>query len=163
MTTPTTPGIKNPQKDIRGGFNTATIYSGALLPNLAACPGAVSGNADILLFSGAGRLDWLLPHTHTMASGVQLPIVFYDAGVTSSGGPFASSGHKILGFFPFTVAPVSGAPVTGQAGANSGQVCYPAPTTPITIDCPFQSGLAVALKSGQCGFTVGFTPEIANQ
>jgi len=122
-----------PLYNSRGGFYTFCRFSGT--------PG------DVLILSGAGRLNRVLPHVQ-MQSG--LAVYFYDSGTATSGGPFPLSGHPVVGVIPPTWTPAmqSGAfivPLTGEA---------------LDIDLPFSSGLCVAMKSGQPGFTVGYTPEL---
>jgi len=151
------PGARTAQKNTWGGFMTATIYSGAVAPSLAGAYNAVAGGADVLLFSGAGRLDSITLNPPT-ASGLLLAVVLYDSAVPTSGGPFASSGHKTVGYLPPIVSLVSGySPVsgnTGAAGLNDLLVGVPR-----SVSLPFMSGLCVACKSGQPGFTVSWTPE----
>lgn len=150
------PGIKTAQKNTTGGFNTASIYSGAVAPSLTACPGAVAGGSDVLLFSGAGRLDLIMQH-QPVQSG--LSIYFYDTGVVTSGGPFPSSGHKIIGVLPPTWRVPTGVTVaSGQTNFVDSQ-----PGFPIQVSMPFQSGLALNSRSGQAGVTVCWTPETPNQ
>jgi len=134
-----------------GGAQRYCVYSGipsgafALsTPPQAGAP-AFSG-ADCLIFSGPGRIKDIVLHTQ-LASG--LPIVFYDTGVVISGGPIAASGHPIVAVAPGTWA--GGTPGSGTPILWNG--------TPYGYDIPFNSGLAVAVKSGQPGFTCVFTPE----
>jgi hypothetical protein len=152
---------KNALKFTAGGFNCGTFYSGMVAPVLAAAnPGAVAFGADVLLYSGAGRFDLVFP-LPISASGYQLNVLFYDSAAPTSGGPFPLSGHRIVGFIPAFIAATSGAP--GFLG--SGTFAINAPTGPPAgpFAFPFQSGLCVALKSGQCGFSYTFTPEQAAQ
>ena len=127
-----------------GGGRCASIYSGnaVLSGALVAAYGAAGTGYDVVLYSGPGRLKTIQPHVQI--SGVA--IAFYDAAAVASGGPFAASGVKILGTIPAnTWALPGGVFATGPAVYQ--------------FDMPFQSGLAVALKSGQPGFTVSWTPE----
>ena len=141
----------NEQIITQGGGQAMSIYSGnAVLSGAltaAYCPaGAATGTGyDVLLFSGAGRLKDVF--THQQTSGVA--ITFYDAGVVSSGGPFAASGTKIVAVVPANT--FGGGPAGSLFGAGPSVLGF---------DIPFQSGLAVALKSGQPGFTVTFWPEV---
>lgn len=128
----------------QGGGRAASIYSGAVAPNLTAAPGSVATGPDVLFYSGGGRLKDVLLHT-TQLSNSGVPIFFYDAGVTSSGGPFNSSGHKVIA----VVNAPTGAGVSGSL-TSAGMVSF---------DIPFQSGLCAATKSGQVGFTVTWIPE----
>lgn len=126
-----------------GGDMTASIYSGQVAPALGAAPGAVATGADVLLYSGAGRLKDVLIH-QSLVSGQS--IIFYDAGVTSSGGPFPLSGNRILATAP---------PVT--LGLQSGVFQSVAGAYP--FDVPFTSGLCFNSTSGQAGFTVSWIPD----
>ena len=129
-----------------GGGQAATLYSGMVSGvSLLGAPGAVNGlagGADVLLVAGAGRLKDVLIH-QSLISGQS--IVFYDAGVVSSGGPFPGSGTKIVGIIP--ASPPAGLSGTFVAAG------------PYLFDVPYQSGLCVNLKSGQAGFTATFNPE----
>lgn len=131
---------------VRGGAQKAVIWSGSLLVNSAAfggVPGGVSSGGHILIWSGAGRLNSVLPHT-TMVSGI--PVFFYDAvGPTISG--VSVSGQNLLGVLPTPYQPylVSGATPPWQWN-------YP-------LDAVFLSGLCAAIPSGTPGFTVTFTPD----
>lgn len=129
----------------RGGGQCATIYSGWNSgTSLVAAGGnagpAVLGGSDVLFVSGAGRLNTIIPLL--AASGVG--VTFYDAAVATSGGPFVSSGHKILGVLP---------PNTWNGTSVLGG------PAPIPIDVPFQSGLCAAVRSGCAGFSITWTPE----
>lgn len=131
------------------GGRTATLYSG--LPSgsiytdgLGAVRTASTANGgDLLLWSGAGRLNSLL--VHTLAVSGQNAI-FYDASVATSGGPFQASGHRIIGILP-----------TYWSGANDR---WYATAQPMTIDMPFSSGLCVRTQSGVPGFTASFSVEV---
>jgi hypothetical protein len=160
MPTPTTPGIKNAVKTTTGGFNSACFYSGAVAPSVVGAPGAFATGSDVMLFSGAGRLDELLLHQHTAQSGLCLPIVFYDAHAPVSGGPIPASGHKLVAFTQAFVNLVS-----GQVSISGSAAVIPGGTFGVTIPIaqPFQSGLCFNSRSGQCGVTVTWTPELANQ
>jgi len=144
---------------IRGGALTATIFSGALLSGStqpifatpAASPSNGSGQSDVVLFSGPGRLNSILAHTQ-MTSG--LPVIFYDAQVVWSGGPIAASGHRVVGVLPPTFG-------GGMINLSGGIAVTPFTGAPINVDIPFVNGLAVRVASGQPGWTVTFTPEVA--
>lgn len=137
-----------------GGGQSATIYSGMVSGmSLASAPGAVNGvntagGADVLFFSGAGRLKDVLVLPPSAISGGR--VIFYDAPTPTSGGPFAASGHKIIGQIPqgfgFGAGGTSGVPLVG-----GGQV--------LGFDIPFNSGLCANVVSGAPGFTVTWTPE----
>ena len=153
MPVPTT-GVRTAQKNTQGGFWSASIFSGnaVLSGALTAAPLAVGTGYDVLLFSGPGRLDSIMAH-QPMQSGQA--IYFYDAGAVSSGGPFVLSGHKIVGIYPPTWrVPTGVAVASGQTNFVDSQ-----PGIPIAVAQPFQSGLCVALKSGQPGFSAFWTPE----
>lgn len=138
---------------IRGGGRCITVFSGnAILSGVLPAAGTATGNAannggyDLLVWSGAGRLNSIMPLAQIQSG---LPTLFYDSAVNTSGGPFAASGHKIVGQLPGTFA--------GGAWSGLGIVAWTG--GPINVDLPFQSGLVIALKSGQAGFTCSFTPE----
>lgn len=125
-----------------GGGRAFSLLSGLIL-------------SDTMIYSGAGRLDQIVIINSAPTSGSQL--LFYDAAAVSSGGPYAASGHKVIGTIPtpFLPSPTSGINPFAQAGAV------------INVGMPFQSGLAVGgpgagVRSGSCGFSLSFTPE-ANQ
>lgn len=133
------------QYETTGGFQTATIYSGQVAPSLTSAPGAVAVGSDVLLYSGAGRLNSVTTTaSYFTLSGVVINL--YDAAAPVSGGPIAASGHKVLAVVisPHTTA-ASGALVP------AGQV--------YSFSQPFTSGLCVNSRSGQMGVTVTWTPE----
>jgi hypothetical protein len=145
------------QKNTWGGFQTATMYSGAVVPNLAGAPNAVATGSDVLLCSGPGRLDSITLNP-PFSSGLNLAIIFYDSAIPTSGGPIATSGMKIVGYTPAVVALVSGySPVSGNT-AVAGALDLMA-GVPRQVSVPFQSGLCFNSRSGQCGFTAAWTPE----
>lgn len=130
-----------------GGELVATVYSGMASGALSTANStqfgaAVAAGADLLLFSGAGRLKDVQPNVQL--SGVQ--ITFYDAAGVASGGPFTASGVKVLAVIPAN----TWSPPGGIFGVGPIQYGF---------DVPFTSGLCVALKSGQPGFTVTFSPD----
>lgn len=142
-----------------GGDFAATIWSGMVSGmSLAGAPGAVcgvntAGGADVLFFSGAGRLkDVLVFNIAAPVSGGE--VQFYDAGVVTSGGPFAASGHKIIGIIPPGTG-VGPAGASGQAQVFVNQV--------LAFDMPFTSGLCANVVSGAPGFTVTWDPETIPQ
>lgn len=125
-----------------GGFFVASLYSGNVVSGGAAAivaPGAVVVGSDVLLVSGAGRLNTLIPHTALPGTS----ITFYDAAAVSSGGPFILSGHKVLAVLP---------PWPQGPGALSG-----GGPVPVVYNVPFTSGLAVGCKSGQNLCSVAYT------
>lgn len=129
----------------RGGMATATVYSGGLLaPGSGFLPaGAVKTADQILLVSGPGRLNTIVPLNSVFAlSGV--PNIFYDSTVVArSGGPVSESGYRTLALL-------------NAPNGQSGLLTF---TAPIPVDMPFTSGLSVSCVSGTTGFTVSFTPE----
>ena len=132
---------------IRGGAQTFCVYSGynsgTILSVVSPRGGAVGVSGDILVCSGAGRLNSIsinLPLT----SGI--PCYCYDAVAAKSGGPL--SGMNIIGLVPGMIW------LPGASG-----VALNWSPAPILIDTPFYSGLCVSIKSGMAPFTLTFTPE----
>lgn len=143
---------------VRGGGRAAAIWSGALNPNLTACPsGAVASGAHVCLYAGAGRLNSLMLHTQ-MVSGA--PAFFYDAGAITLSGT-SVSGQKIIGVIPTTFAAgnPAGALVSGASIAMN--TAAPWNGQPLNVDMPFNSGLCVSCPSGTPGFTVSYTCEVS--
>ncbi len=133
---------------IRGGGRIASLYSGAVAPTLTSAPGSVAGGSDVLFFSGAGRLNAVIIQSSIAPSLSGVGLQFYDSAVPTSGGPFSSSGHKLL----FNAL---------LAYGNSGQQGAFGPFGVINVDAPFQSGLCYNSKSGQPAFSVAYTPEVS--
>ncbi len=132
---------------VRGGSVAVSFYSGAVAPGVTGGQGAVAVGSDVMIYSGAGRLNSVMPHVQ-MVSG--LAVFFYDGIAAISGGPLAASGHQIIGVIP---------PTYGGSFVSGGAV--PAPTgQPINIDMPFRNGLCFNSRSGQPGFTLSYTPEV---
>lgn len=131
----------------RGGGQRATIWSGGVAPNLSQAFGAVGSGNQVLFWSGAGRLDTVIPHLQ-MTSGLE--VFFYDAA-TLAGSGVGISGQGIIGLIPRT----------HTAGHWSGHVLDPWPAR-IEVGTPFYSGLCASCPSGAPGFTVTFTPEVAD-
>lgn len=137
----------------QGGQVALTIWSGGLAPSLIGAPGAVhtSGN-QVRLWSGAGRLNTIIPHVQ-MTSGQ--PGLFYDAALVARSGAgvaaslIAESGARLIGILPPTF----------NGGQYSGSPVVPLQST-INFGTPFFSGLNVACASGCPGFTVTITPEV---
>lgn len=106
--------------------------------------GTAGGDANIV--QGGGRLDaiYIIPSADAGLSG--LPLLFYDSAVAVSGGPLATSGHKVIAGFqiPPGVAPV----LSGTL--NVGGM--------MPVGMVFTSGLCHQSASGQRGFTVSYTP-----
>jgi hypothetical protein len=135
-----------------GGGQSATIFSGmvsgVLINGAGVVPNTTSQGADVQFYSGAGRLKDVLVLTPSAISGGR--VIFYDAGVATSGGPFAASGHKIVGQIPqgfgFGPGGTSGVPLVGGGQA-------------LGFDFVFNSGLCANMVSGAPGFTVTWTPE----
>src|SRR4051812_14409086 len=79
---------------VRAGGRTACVWSGHILTTAALAggvPGGVCSGGNILIYSGAGRLNTVLPHIQ-MASGAT--VFFYDAGAISASG-VSVSGQRI--------------------------------------------------------------------
>jgi hypothetical protein len=113
-----------------GGTRVYTHYSGVVGP-------------DILIASGAGRLDAAFFLDSALVSLSGQPVTFYD-GAPVSGGPLAASSHKVLGVLaPQADTGTSGAALRGGKIVNFGFV--------------FSSGLVHSTRSGQPGFSVSFT------
>ena len=134
----------------RGGAQRWGINSGGLLSPSSGSPppptGAVVRTGDqILVFSGAGRLNTVFPH-HAI-SGVAIHI--YDAAVVARSGPLThvESGYPVIGVVPAN---------TWHPGGGTLLGLHP----PIQFDTPFHSGLCVSCTSGTPGFTLTFTPEV---
>jgi hypothetical protein len=130
------------QLETFGGLNTTCIYSGAVAPTVISTPGTVATGSDVLLFSGPGRFDGGFVHQN-LTSGQA--IFFYDGAAAVSGGPIAASGHIVLGVLNPAVSLISGAYNADRGGL-------------IPFGTQFNSGLCVASKSGQPGFTASWTP-----
>ena len=154
---PPIPGAKTAMKQTRGGFYSASVYSGAVAPGLNCAPGAAAVGSDICFASGPGRLDTVVLWVDKAASGQQVGLTFYDAAAPVSGGPIYASGHRILANIPSFMPQVVGAGLAVASGVESN--FYPAFGTTISIDSVFQSGLCFNSRSGQPGFTVTWTPE----
>src|SRR5690606_13375968 len=107
-----------------------------------------SGTAggQTLIHTGAGRLDKAIPHVQ--ASGVAR--IYYDSAVATSGGPFAASGHKILGIVPANTW--AGGPGGGVFGAGPVGIIF---------NTGFTSGLCVTGASGQVGVSASYTPVVS--
>ena len=147
----------------RGGAVRASVYSGALTMSGGGYS-ALSSGGQILLFSGAGRLNSftaLFPAGVALAgNGVigilsGLPIVAYDSVVLARSGLFldgliAESGRPIL-YTWHTSQMLSG----GLLMLNNDAPGY----VPIQVDVPFNSGLCVMAISGSPGFVITYTPE----
>jgi hypothetical protein len=115
-----------------GGQRTHTVFSGT-----------AGGDANI--YAGAGRLDVGFQFGAAVLALSGKSITFYDSAVAVSGGPLATSGHKVIG--------VLGSP----SQAASGDMSTPGAVTQFGVR--FTSGLCYASTSGQVGFTASYSPE----
>jgi hypothetical protein len=115
-----------------GGLRTHTVFSGAVGP-------------DILITAGEGRLDAAFFHDSAIIALSGQPVIFYDSAVAVSGGPLATSGHKVVG----VLAPKADTGISGAA-LRGGDVK--------TYGFPFSSGLCYTTRSGQAGWSVTYTP-----
>lgn len=135
-----------------GGEIVACVWSGNLLTNasLTGCPaGSVTSGGHIQLWSGAGRLNKIMPHA-MLTSGQ--PVTFYDAGTITASG-VSVSGQKFIGRIPAR-APATLALASGEVDRQMRWEDV------ITVNMPFASGLCVGAASGAPGFTVSFTPSL---
>lgn len=117
----------------QGGQSTYTAFSGV--------------NVATLVASGPGRLNETLV-TAQLTSGQS--VVFVDSATATSGMPFSTSGHKIVGLIP----PIWRVGASGilNIGSEEGRVQV--------VGIPFFSGIvACPLASGTPGFTVSWTHE----
>jgi hypothetical protein len=126
----------------RGGMQTACVFSGGVLsPGSGFLGNGVKTADQLLLASGAGRLNSVVllgPPGFTL-SGITL--TFYDAATVAASGVFG--GNRPLAQFN---APQG---ASGQLGPVGVQI----------IDMPYTSGLCVNCVSGTTGWTASFTPE----
>lgn len=105
---------------------------------------------DTQVFSGAGRLNTITRLTQASGAGVY----FYDGIIATSGGPFAASGHKVIGAI---IQPIP-LPLTGSGTNNVFQ--WQGVGVPLAVDMPFSSGLIMApIGSGTPSFNFSWTPE----
>ncbi len=133
------------QRMTRGGDVVFTVYSGGALSPGSGFPAPVAQTGDqIKLWSGAGRLNTVIPLAAQMAlSGVAL--TFYDAGAVAASGPgTVKDTFRVLGSINVP---------QGQSGLTTF-------TTPYYFDMPFTSGLCVAAISGTTGFSCSFSVEV---
>ena len=129
-----------------GGQKTVVVWSGGLLMSgLIPGYGTLSSGNQIMLWSGAGRLNTLQPHV-MMQSG--LAVFFYDTAAIAGSG-VGVSGQRIIALIPPThkASYTSGAEL--QTFPNWRDILRP--------QVPFTSGLCVSAPSGAPGFTVSFT------
>lgn len=137
MFTPTSGDLNTGQfRNTNGGQQIYTSFSG------------IAAGAVLIAGSG-GRLDTILALTTNSGPA----ILFYDAPVATSGGPFSTSGHRIVGILPALY----------PTALPSGQfMLYNVPpfSAPALCGAPFYSGLvAQALASGNIPFQVTYTSE----
>jgi hypothetical protein len=158
------PAWIRPQKNLLGGgWQSFTSFAtSGMVPGPINGPGttspSVSGPGDFQLWSGAGRLDTIMVIQSQIISGLMNPVIFYDAAVATSGGPFILSGHKVIGQIPPYINVTSGQFVlSGNTNWTTSQVGFSNANTNVL---PFTSGLCVALRSGQPAFSIGFSPEL---
>ena len=121
-----------PLRPIKGqsrGNRVFTNYSG-------------TAGGDAVIFSGRGRVETVF--AHQAVSGVQ--IFLYDSVTATSGGPFAASGHNIVGMVPAN---------TLAGGAGFG--LFGAGPSVQDFGIEFTNGLCHSSASGMPGFTVSFT------
>lgn len=121
-----------------GGTHTHTNFSGA-------------AGGDTNIWVGAGRLDLAFFVDSAMIALSGKAVTFYDAAAAVSGGPLATSGHKVVG----VLAPSDEMSATGISGAalRGGQIRQ--------FGVPFWSGLCVTGTSGAAGFTACYTPVLS--
>jgi hypothetical protein len=142
---------------------TPTIIAGTVLesgtPNTGQVMYSDGGNRLNSVFSGtaggdanhwvgAGRLDSAFYHGQTVLALSGQFVTFYDAAAAVSGGPLATSGHKIVAVLGF-----------GNFGNASGNVYTGGDL--VKFGTVFTSGLCYASRSGQLGFSVCYTPVIS--
>ena len=137
MFTPTSGDINTGQfRNTEGGQVIYTSFSGV-------------GAAPVLIAGSGGRLDTYMITVANSGPG----IIFYDAPVATSGGPFSTSGHRVLAVIP---------PVYPSALPSGQFMLYTVPpfSAPAKCGSPFYSGLVVqALGSGNLPFFCTYTPE----
>lgn len=122
----------------QGGSQQYTSFSGL-------------GVATLIYSGGPGRLN-SYQVTNAIQSG--FGVVFVDATVATSGMPFSTSGHKILGVIP-------GMNPTGAGASGIGYVVNPAAFAGAlqVVNTQWLSGLvACPLASGGPSFTVSYNP-----
>lgn len=132
------------QQTLGGQVAVSVLSGGILSPGSGFTPGAVQTADQLLLFSGGGRLDSIVPHT--VLSGVA--VRFYDASTVAASG--TAGGPRVLGIIP--------ANSIGAFGNSLG-----AGPLPIYPGMPFTSGLCVSCNSGIPGWTATFTPAVDPQ
>lgn len=135
-------GTPRSSGDVQTGEINTTQGGGRTFMRMS---GIIGG--DVLIYSGAGRLNNILV-INNLQSGQS--VLFYDSSVATSGGPFATSGHRVVGVIP---------PVWRE-GASGIINTLSAPGQSLFPEMPFQSGLVAACVASGCpGFTVSYTVE----
>lgn len=130
------------QQWTQGGQNSYTAFSGV--------------GAAALIASGPGRLNSILVISQLQSGR---GVLFVDSAVATSGMPFSTSGHNIVGFIPDYMLPV------GSVTSGNSQFLNPnaIPGAAQVLGFSFQSGLVAApLASGTCSFSVNWTPSKPN-
>ena len=139
-----------PQQTIGASINSGYVNTGEFNNNTGGQSVYTSFSGiivDTMIYSGGGRFK-SVEVISNINSGQST--VFYDAHVVTSGGPFSTSGHRILGIIP----PVW---VVGASGVINE---FAKPGNRQVKDAPFFSGLAVAvISSGAPSFTAQYTPD----
>ena len=151
---PTSGGINDgAQTSIRGGQIRGGMWSGGLATSTYPQPlgaAVAGGGGDYLFYSGAGRLNTVLPLVQ-MQSGQA--ITFYDAASVAASG--AAIGGAILGVIPATWGQFSsGIPTSGALNPVIVNTI-----TPTILEVPFYSGLCVRAQSGAGGFAFTWSPD----
>lgn len=117
-----------------GGTKNYSKFSGVVGP-------------DVNIHVGGGRLDKVTMDWSTIPAASGVVVKFYDSAVAVSGGPLATSGHKLV------------ASVKHPNYPNVSGLIH----TPFTVDLGhvFTSGLCVTTASGQVGFACSYTPVVS--
>jgi hypothetical protein len=122
----------------QGGTRVHTVFSGT-----------AGGDANIWV--GGGRLDAAIFHDSALQALSGQPVVFYDSAVAVSGGPLATSGHKVVG----VLAPAGELASTAISGAalRGGIVRQ--------LGFTFSSGLCHTGRSGGAGWSASYTTVVS--
>ena len=121
--------------------NKFSIFSGGLITHGSGFPAPVNTSGGHSVFvSGAGVVNQVIPHQ--AISGVAAYL--YDSVV------IARSGVSTI--------PESGRAILATVPANTFTLPSLAGPSPISVEVPYTSGIAVSAPSGTCGFTVVYTP-----
>ena len=127
-----------------GGTRSFNIYSGGLITHGSGgkVPLSDPGTGDSVWFSGAGRVNTVIPHN----AGSGQVSVLYDSVVTARSGISAlESGIQAIFF------------MTGNTNGGNNGIFNEGPPI-FRVDTPFFSGLALQARSGVTGMTVYYTP-----